>query len=168
MGAAIAVSNQDWLREIRNSLIRIASWDLPLLPVIARPLCKQEKTAAHQAVTIPAVGAPSCPAVGQGALAIETRSGENTCQLLDHAETRAAVTAERALLAALGGGCSTPVGAHARVEGIQLKLMAVVLSPDGSRSVGDSAVGSAAEPELIGRELGEKLLAQGAAQLLGL
>ena len=68
MGAAIAVSNQDWLREIRNSLIRIASWDLPLLPVIARPLCKQEKTAAHQAVTIPAVGAPSCPAVGQGGI----------------------------------------------------------------------------------------------------
>src|SRR6267378_3626617 len=57
-----------------------------------------------------------CPAVGQGALAIETRVGDNVCQALDHAATRAAVTAERAVLRSLGGGCLTPIGAHARFE----------------------------------------------------
>jgi len=107
-----------------------------------------------------------CPAVGQGALAIETRTGENTCRPLDHAGTRAAVTAERSLLAALSGGCSTPIGAHGRVEGDRLKLMAIVLSADGSHSAGDIAEGPATDAERIGRELGEKLLAQGAAQLL--
>jgi hydroxymethylbilane synthase len=107
-----------------------------------------------------------CPAVGQGALAIETRVGENACRALEHAPTRAAVTAERALLSALGGGCLTPIGAHARVEGEQLHLMAIVLSADGARSVGDRAEGPVTEAQRIGRELGEKLLEQGAARLL--
>jgi hydroxymethylbilane synthase len=107
-----------------------------------------------------------CPAVGQGALAVETRVGENACQALDHARTRAAVTAERALLSALGGGCLTPIGAHARVEGEQLRLMAIVLSADGARSVRDEAHGPAQDAQRIGRELGAKLLEQGAAQLL--
>jgi hydroxymethylbilane synthase len=107
-----------------------------------------------------------CPAVGQGALAVETRIGENACQALDHAATRAAVTAERAVLSALGGGCLTPIGAHARVEGRRLSLMAIVLSVDGAQSVRDQAEGLAGEAERIGRELGEKLLKQGAARIL--
>src|SRR6266851_3633558 len=98
-----------------------------------------------------------CPAVGQGALAIETRIGENACALLDHAETRDAVTAERAVLSALGGGCLTPIGAHARVDGERLRLMAIVLSVDGAQSVRDQAEGLASEAALVGRELGEKL-----------
>ena len=61
-----------------------------------------------------------CPAVGQGALAIETRDdGGAAWELvskLDHAEARAAVEAERALLATLGGGCQVPVGAHATLR----------------------------------------------------
>ena len=108
-----------------------------------------------------------CPAVGQGALAVETRTGENSCQSLDHVATRAAVTAERSVLAALGGGCSTPIGAHARVEGERLQIMAVVLSADGAQSVRDHAEGPSREAVRIGRELGEKLLAQGAARILG-
>jgi hydroxymethylbilane synthase len=107
-----------------------------------------------------------CPAVGQGALAVETRVGENVCQALDHAKTRAAVTAERAVLSALGGGCLTPIGAHARVEGEQLRLMAIVLSPDGAQSVRDTAEGPVTGAERLGQELGEKLLKQGAARLL--
>src|ERR1017187_5656239 len=59
-----------------------------------------------------------CPAVGQGALAIETgQSGLLTCQQLHHAPTQSAVTAERSLLAALGGGCQVPIGAYATVAG---------------------------------------------------
>jgi hydroxymethylbilane synthase len=107
-----------------------------------------------------------CPAVGQGALAVETRIGENACQALDHAATRAAVTAERAVLSALGGGCLTPIGAHARVEGEQIRLMAIVLSADGAQSVRDEAEGLACDAQRIGCELGERLLKQGAARLL--
>jgi hydroxymethylbilane synthase len=107
-----------------------------------------------------------CPAVGQGALAVETRIDENVCQALDHAATRAAVTAERAVLSALGGGCLTPIGAHARVEGEQLRLMAIVLSADGAESVRDEAEGLGCDALRIGRELGERLLKQGAARLL--
>src|SRR6266481_1294313 len=107
-----------------------------------------------------------CPAVGQGALAVETRVGENACQALDHAATRAAVTAERAVLSALGGGCLTPIGAHARVDGERLRIMAIVLSTDGAESVRDLAEGLASEAALVGRELGEKLLRQGAARIL--
>jgi hydroxymethylbilane synthase len=107
-----------------------------------------------------------CPAVGQGALAVETRIGENACQALDDAATRAAVTAERAVLSALGGGCLTPIGAHARVEGEQLRLMAIVLSADGAQSVRGQADGMVGDAQRIGRELGEKLLKEGAARLL--
>ena len=95
-----------------------------------------------------------CPAVGQGALAVETRLGENACHALDHAATRAAVTAERAVLSALGGGCLTPIGAHARVDGERLRIMAIVLSTDGAESVRDLAEGLASEAALVGRELG--------------
>jgi hydroxymethylbilane synthase len=107
-----------------------------------------------------------CPAVGQGALAIETRAGENACQALDHAETRAAVTAERALLRSLGGGCLTPIGAHARVDGDRLHLMAIVITTDGAQSVRDAAEGPASEAERIGRELGGKLIREGATRIL--
>ena len=107
-----------------------------------------------------------CPAVGQGALAIETRAGENACQALDHAATRAAVTAERALLRSLGGGCLTPIGAHARVDQDRLQLMAIVISTDGAQSVRDKAEGPANEAERIGQVLGEKLFQQGAARIL--
>ncbi|HTM47274.1 MAG TPA: hydroxymethylbilane synthase [Bryobacteraceae bacterium] len=107
-----------------------------------------------------------CPAVGQGALAIETRVGERACLPLDHPKTRAAVTAERATLAALGGGCQTPIGAHATVSGGQLKMLGIVLSADGGRSVRDGAEGPAGEALRIGRELGERLLRMGGAELL--
>src|SRR5579872_225221 len=107
-----------------------------------------------------------CPAVGQGALAIETRIDESACAGLDHADTRAAVTAERAVLSALGGGCLTPIGAHARVHGERIHLMAIVISVDGAQSVRDHAEGAASEADNMGRELGESLLRQGANRIL--
>jgi hydroxymethylbilane synthase len=109
-----------------------------------------------------------CPAVGQGALAIETAgsSGSEVCAQLDHTPTRAAVTAERALLAALGGGCQVPIGAHATVADGRLHLIGVVISPDGANSVRDRAEGPVSDAARIGRELGETLLAAGADQIL--
>jgi hydroxymethylbilane synthase len=108
-----------------------------------------------------------CPAVGQGALAIETsRTGLLACQPLNHLPTESAVTAERALLAALGGGCQVPIGAYATVSGDRLSLQAVVVSPDGVDLVCDRSEGSAADAQRIGRELGEALLAAGADRIL--
>jgi len=110
-----------------------------------------------------------CPAVGQGALAIETRAsgpGFEACRSLDDAGARAAVTAERAVLLALGGGCQVPIGAHARVEGARLRIVAVVASPDGSALVRGESQGPAGEAPRIGRELGEDLLNRGARRIL--
>lgn len=79
-----------------------------------------------------------CPAVGQGALAIETRAeGEarEICARLDHEPTRRAVLEERAMLARLGGGCQVPIGAHAVVDGEKVRVRGVVASPDGTRVV---------------------------------
>ncbi len=110
-----------------------------------------------------------CPAVGQGALGIETREEGDAraiCAGLDHAATRAAATAERAVLAALGGGCQVPIGAHARVVDARIHLLALVISVDGAELVRDTAEGPAGKAQQIGRALGERLLSAGAARLL--
>ncbi len=112
-----------------------------------------------------------CPAVGQGALAIETAietasAGFAVCHQLNHAPTHAAVTAERALLGALGGGCQVPIGAYAIVGGGRLSIQAVVVSPNGVHLVRDHAQGPVADAARIGRELGEALLAAGADSIL--
>jgi hydroxymethylbilane synthase len=110
-----------------------------------------------------------CPAVGQGALALEARetgAGRDACAALDHADTRAAVTAERGVLAALGGGCQVPIGAYATVEGDRLRLMAVVVSPDGSELVSARSEGAAYEAASLGRALGNELLDLGARRIL--
>jgi hydroxymethylbilane synthase len=110
-----------------------------------------------------------CSAVGQGALAIETRSsgaGLQACAPLDHPGTHAAVTAERGVLGALGGGCQVPIGARATVHGGRLHLQAIVASPDGAELIRGESEGAASEAEAIGRALGEDLLARGARRIL--
>jgi hydroxymethylbilane synthase len=110
-----------------------------------------------------------CPAVGQGALAVETRDGGPAfavCRKLDHRDTRAAITAERALLAALGGGCQLPAGAHARVRGDDLQIDAVVVSPDGLQVVRGASEGRMDQAFIIGATLGEKLLQDGGRRIL--
>ena len=109
-----------------------------------------------------------CPAVGQGALAIETRAdrgpAHTLARKLNDAASETAVTAERALLATLEGGCQVPIGAHARVEGDTIHLQAIVASPDGRRMIRDRATG--ANPVALGRELAERLLSAGAREIL--
>ena len=110
-----------------------------------------------------------CSAVGQGALAIETRSsgaGLLACAPLDHPDTHAAVTAERGVLGALGGGCQVPIGAHAVVQAGRLRLQAIVASPDGSELIRAESEGASADAEAIGHALGEELLARGARRIL--
>ena len=112
-----------------------------------------------------------CPAVGQGALAVETREDSGEAYVfsnrLDHSESRIAVTAERAVLASLGGGCQVPIGAHATVDnGRMVHIRAVVVSPDGTHVIRKEARGLATDAGVIGRVLGEQLLAEGGKQIL--
>jgi hydroxymethylbilane synthase len=110
-----------------------------------------------------------CPAVGQGALAVETREtgdGYAVCAVLDDPAARAAVTAERAVLASLGGGCQVPIGAHAVITGDELWMAGVVVSPDGTRIVRLIEQGAVRDAEEIGRRLGSALLAEGAREIL--
>ncbi|WP_100500295.1 hydroxymethylbilane synthase [Geodermatophilus chilensis] len=114
------------------------------------------------------------PAPAQGALAVECRSDdERTRQLLavlDDADTRACVVAERTTLAALEAGCSAPVAAYAVLadgeDGPELFLRASVTALDGSDGVRGSLTGPPAEAERLGRELAAELLDRGAAELM--
>ena len=86
---------------------------------------------------------------------------------LDHAESRIAVTAERAVLASLGGGCQVPIGAYATVDnGRIVHIQAVVVSPDGTQVLRKEARGLATDAAAIGRVVGERLLAEGGKQIL--
>ncbi|MCL6481603.1 MAG: hydroxymethylbilane synthase [Firmicutes bacterium] len=114
----------------------------------------------------------SLPAVGQGALGIECRADDRpVCELLaalDHPETRAAITAERALLSALQGGCQVPVGAWGRVQEGRLVLDAAVLASDGSACIRQQAADQPANAVALGRRLAQTLLESGADRLLQL
>jgi len=119
-----------------------------------------------------------CPAAGQGALGIETRDDdEETIEaiaFLDHPETRFAVTAERAALAALGGGCQVPIGVHCRRaarsdSGIaEYEIFAVVAAPDSGAAVRiyHRHPAQNANPEALGHEAAKLLLDSGAGPLL--
>ncbi|MEP6570143.1 MAG: hydroxymethylbilane synthase [Acidobacteriota bacterium] len=111
------------------------------------------------------------PAVGQGALGIETRTGAAAaiaavCKL-DHKFTRLACTAERAFLRSLGGGCQLPIAGYAVVREKRIKLDGLVAQPQGVRIVRDRIAGDLDQAEQLGTELGERLLEQGANELLG-
>lgn len=110
-----------------------------------------------------------CPAVGQGALGIETRDSgpaHDICARLEHPATRSAVTAERALLLELQGGCQVPLGAHATIREGMLHLVGVVASPDGSRRIHGEESASPAEAAALGIRLARRLLDDGARDIL--
>ncbi|NDU72520.1 hydroxymethylbilane synthase [Actinomadura sp. DSM 109109] len=111
------------------------------------------------------------PAPGQGSLAIECRADRDDLRALlaavDDPATRRAVTAERTVLAVLEAGCSAPVGTYAAEVDERLHLTATVAAYDGSRQVRLSASGHPEDAERLGRELADRLLAQGADQLMG-
>lgn len=107
------------------------------------------------------------PAAGQGALALEARPGTlapETLAAVSDPSTTACVSAERDLVRALGASCNTPVGAHARaVSGGNVELVAWVGLPDGSAWVTDRLIGA---PEAVGADVGARLVAAGAGELL--
>ena len=110
------------------------------------------------------------PAPGQGALAVECRSVDISLRealaALDHAETRACVTAERRVLAELEAGCAAPVGAYARFANGHLEFTAAVFNAEGTESVtARRSVPADTDPDALGREVAADLLAQGAAEV---
>ena len=110
------------------------------------------------------------PAVGQGAVAIETLQHNEyaveATRKLDHFQTRLACLAERSFLRSLGGGCQFPIAAHAVVDGDSLNLDGLVAKPDGSDILRDSLSGPVVDAEALGSQLADRLLQQGAASIL--
>jgi hydroxymethylbilane synthase len=119
-----------------------------------------------------AIPAEACvPAPGQGIVAIEIRAGDaraaDAVTRINDSSAGDALTAERALVEALGGGCQTPVGALASVlDGKELELDAVVVALDGSRVVRNQARGSRREAAKLGARVGAQLIADGASEIL--
>lgn len=105
------------------------------------------------------------PEAGQGAIALQTRSGDAArCVAIDHLDTRAAVTAERAVTRRLGGGCRVPVAAHALRAERGWRLIGWIGAPDGSTSLRHEATGS--DPHALVDDVVEALLHAGGAELL--
>ena len=112
----------------------------------------------------------SLPAIGQGALGIEGRRDDlfvrSLLSGLEHAPTRTMVLAERALLHRLQGGCQVPIAAHATLAGSDVTLEGLVASVDGKTIIRDMVRGTVADPESMGVQLAERLLARGGDKIL--
>jgi hydroxymethylbilane synthase len=112
----------------------------------------------------------SLHAVGQGALGIECREGDEeilqVIKALEHTETRDRCYAERAFLRELEGGCQVPIGVNTKIEGNTLSLVGMVASLDGKRLIRDSVSGDRANAEQLGIELAQMLRQQGAQEIL--
>ena len=112
----------------------------------------------------------SLPAIGQGALGIESRIADTEVNALidffNHPETAAAVKGERAVLRRLEGGCQVPIGAYGEVKDGQLTLTGVVASVDGARFLKKTVVCKPEESEKVGISLADDLIIQGAGKIL--
>jgi hydroxymethylbilane synthase len=111
------------------------------------------------------------PAPGQGIVAVQVRSGDTHVRAvvsrINDAPAYAALTAERALVEALGGGCQTPIGALASPAGDdRLELVGVVATPDGARAVHAAGTAPARDAERLGGDVAARLIAEGAADIL--
>lgn len=112
----------------------------------------------------------SLPAIGQGAIGIESRTDDaainNLIQVLHDRETSIQVSAERALNARLQGGCQVPIAGYAEIEGSEIFLRGLVGNPDGSQIIRAEKKGSIDEAEDLGRAVADELLSKGAAKIL--
>jgi len=158
---------QDIRGNVDTRLRKLNSGGYDALILAAAALIRLHRTSAISQYLPPAL---MLPAAGQGALAVEVRESDGEVrglvQPLNHLPTERAVSAERAFLAALGGGCTVPVAAHAAVADERLNLQGMVADLDGGRVIRDSLSGSPLRAEDIGRRLANRILNQGAAQIL--
>jgi hydroxymethylbilane synthase len=148
-------------------LRRLDGGDVEALVLAAAGLRRLQQGARISAF----VPADACvPAPGQGIVAVETRVGDAATAALvapiGDRDALDALRAERAVVAALGGGCQMPIGAHATVSGDRITLAGVVIAPDGSRAARATAEGSRADAEAVGRLAADRLLAGGGDDIL--
>ncbi len=112
----------------------------------------------------------SLPAVGQGALGLEIRAQDqrirDLVEPMTHGPSALTIAAERAFLKRLGGGCQVPIAAYGRLEGAELRLVALVINPDGTGVVRGERKGPSALAEEIGFAIGEELLRRGADRII--
>lgn len=124
----------------------------------------------HDRITTALEPETSLPAVGQGAVCIECRSDDAEINALlaplNHADTETCTRAERAMNAALEGGCQVPIAGYAVLEDNELHLRGLVGDPDGSEVIRGEIRGRRAQAEALGQQLGEDLLARGADKIL--
>jgi hydroxymethylbilane synthase len=110
------------------------------------------------------------PAPGQGSLGIEIREDdtrtENVIQGLNHPDSQAAGTAERAFQGSVGGNCHVPIAAYARMTNGQIVLDALIAAPDGSACVRDRIEGPSQDAGHLGNALGNRILAAGGSEIL--
>lgn len=108
------------------------------------------------------------PAIGQGALALESAAGDVVARLraVEHAPSRQQIDAERAFLIAIGGTCTTPLAGHAEIDGDRLTLRAAIAHPSGDPIIRGERSGSVADGTRLGAELARELLAAGGAEVL--
>ncbi len=151
---------------VDTRLARVAAGEVDAVVLAAaglRRLGREEEISCHlDPLTV-------LPAPGQGALGLQMRADDGRAGLvaaLNHPPTQAAVTAERAFLAALGGGCGTPIAAWGRPEGGELRVDGAVLSPDGRDSTRDSVRGPLEAGERLGANLAERVKAAGGQAIL--
>jgi hydroxymethylbilane synthase len=110
-----------------------------------------------------------CPAPGQGALAIQTRENSEAreiCAALNDETTRQCVTCERTVLSLLDAGCQLPVGVFAELQGDNLSVRAIVISPDGRECIKAQGRGERTNPEGLGQRIAEDMLLRGAKSIL--
>jgi len=157
---------------VDTRIAKVASGELDAVVLARAGLARLDRLGEASEVIDPLT---MLPAPAQGALAIECRAGDAELAALlatlEDADSRTAVTAERALLSALEGGCTAPVAALAQVaegdDGPELYLRGLVAAVDGTDAVRLSATGPTSEAEKVGRRLAAELLDLGAADLMG-
>jgi len=152
---------------VDTRLRKLASGEVDAILLAAAGL---ERLDLHPAGLVALSPKQFVPAIGQGILALEARADDAAVHAivaaLDDPATRAAATAERAFLAAVGGDCHTPLAAYAVVDGALLSMRALVASVDGRDIVGDVFEGSIDAAADVGTRIAAGLLSRGAAALI--
>jgi hydroxymethylbilane synthase len=159
------------IRDLRGNVdTRLRKLDEGQYDTIILAAAGLNRLGLKERISVPIPTEQMLPAVGQGAIGVETRDDDSVVRdvvrQIDHEDTRIACEAERALLRALGGGCLLPIAAHGIVFGQELKVDGLVASRDGKQIVRQQISGPIADAERLGRELAERLLETGARELL--
>ncbi len=158
----------DWLRGNVNT--RLAKLDAGEFDAIILAASGLKRLGMHDRIRAEIEPELCLPAIGQGVLGIEIRTGDTRVRdliaPLEHAETAERIAAERALNETLNGGCQVPIAGYAVFEGNDLYLRGLVGEPDGSLILHEEIRGPRAEARELGVELARRLLARGADQIL--